>query len=162
MIIDNLDNCKRYLSLHPKFEKAFAFLMETNLDAIAPGKYNIDENDVFAIVQEYDTLDALGEQMESHEKYIDVQYMIRGGERVGLALLSDQSVSKLYNDETDFMLYADAPSFFAELSSGIFMIFFPTDLHMPCIKIEKPAAVRKIVIKVKALSFPAQQICQNG
>lgn len=149
MIIDNLENSERYRLLHPLFEKAFNYLKETNLYAIVPGKYSIDGDNVFAIVQEYETLDAANEQMESHKKYIDVQYVINGVELVGFSVFNDQKVSKLYDAETDFMLYEEAPSFFAELGKGMLMIFFPSDLHMPCIKKEKPAAVKKIVIKVK-------------
>ena len=150
MIIDSLANIDRYQSLHPRFEIAFRFLRETDLNVIAAGKYVIEGEDVFCIVQEYETLDAANEQMESHKKYIDVQYMISGSELVGLATFSGQEISKPYDAETDFMLYADAPSFFAELSAGMFMIFFPTDLHMPCIRKGKPAIVKKIVVKVKA------------
>lgn len=150
MIIDALKNIDRYKTLHPLFEKAFDFLKHTDLASITLGKHVIDGDDVFAIVQEYKTLDAAKEQMESHRKYVDVQYVVNGTELVGLAALNEQKVSKPYDAESDFMLYADEPSFFAELSAGTFMIFFPTDLHMPCIQKEKPAAVKKIVVKVKA------------
>jgi YhcH/YjgK/YiaL family protein len=60
-----------------------------------------------------------------------------------------QTISKPYEEETDFMLVADPPSFFANLTEGSFMIFYPTDLHMPCIKINEPAMVKKLVVKVR-------------
>ena len=149
MIIDALNNANRYISLHPGIAKAFAWLQKTDLNAIIPGKYFIEAEDIFAIVQEYETLDIINEQMEAHKKFIDVQYMIKGEEQVGLALMNLQTISKPYEEETDFMLVADAPSFFANLTEGSFMIFYPTDLHMPCIKINEPAMVKKLVVKVR-------------
>ena len=148
MIIDRLSNAHRYYGVHKRIEEAFRYLQDTDLAAIAPGKYAIDGEAVFAIVQMYDTMDAANEQMESHEKYVDVQYMISGAELVGHALLHDHVVSKAYNAETDFMLYADKPSFFTRMDAGTFMVFFPSDLHMPCIEIGEPAPVKKVVVKI--------------
>jgi YhcH/YjgK/YiaL family protein len=148
MIIDSLDNASQYTLIHPGIAKAFAWLQITDLNTIVAGKYFIEGENIFALVQEYETLDAANEQMEAHKKYIDVQYLIKGKELVGLALLGNQTISKSYENETDFMLVADAPSFFATLSAGNFMIFYPTDLHMPCIKIDEPAMVKKVVVKV--------------
>ncbi|MBA3829994.1 MAG: YhcH/YjgK/YiaL family protein [Taibaiella sp.] len=149
MVIDNISNSKRYTSLYPHIMQAFNYLHTTDLNNIAPGKYAIDGDNVFAIVQEYTTLDAANEQMEAHRKYIDVQYMIIGTELVGHAFLADQKLSKEYNEQEDFLLVPDAPNYFTKLEAGIFMIFSPTDLHMPCIQYGAPATVKKVVVKVK-------------
>ncbi|MEP7318480.1 MAG: YhcH/YjgK/YiaL family protein [Panacibacter sp.] len=149
MVIDILKNASRYYALSDSITTALDYLRNTGLKNIAPGKYEIDGENIFAIVQEYETLDATNEQMESHKKYIDVQYMIDGAELVGHTILKDQVPSTAYDEATDFMLFSEPPSFFSKLESGMFMIFFPTDLHMPCIKTEKPAVVKKIVVKVR-------------
>lgn len=149
MIIDTLENADRYKTFSNGIATAFEYLHSTDLKNIAPGKYEIDGENIFAIVQEYETLDAANEQMEAHKKYIDVQYMIDGAELVGHAVLKDQAPSKAYDEATDFMLFREPPSFFSKLASGMFMIFFPTDLHMPCIKINEHTVVKKVVIKVK-------------
>ena len=94
MIIDKLENAGRYILMHHGIAKAFSWLQITDLNTIVAGKYFIEGDNIFAIVQEYETLDAASEQMEAHQKYIDVQYMIRGEELVGLALLSNQAISK--------------------------------------------------------------------
>jgi len=148
MIIDTLANAHRYYMLHAGIKEAFHYLQDTDLQAIAPGRYAIDGDSLYAIVQEYETLDAAGEQMEAHRKYIDVQYMISGEERVGHALWHEQSISKVYSEEEDYMLYGDKPDFFSRLAEGTFMVFFPTDLHMPCIRTDAPGSVKKIVVKV--------------
>lgn len=149
MIIDRLENVFRCNVLNAGIAKAFAYLQSTDLAAIVPGRYEIDGDNIFAIVQEYQTVSAEAEQVEAHKKYIDVQYMISGAEMIGHAILQDQIPSQVYEDTTDFMLFSEVPSFFSILETGMFMIFYPTDLHMPCIKINEPATVKKVVIKVK-------------
>jgi YhcH/YjgK/YiaL family protein len=149
LIIDRLENAALYYNIHTRISAAFRYLRDTDLAAIAPGKYEIDGDELFAIVQEYDTMDATTEQMESHKKYIDVQYMMQGEELVGHALLNGHAVAKEYDAENDFMLYADAPSFFTKMAAGTFMMFFPHDLHMPCIRVNETGKVKKVVVKVK-------------
>lgn len=149
MIIDRLANASLYAHLNSHFAAAFNYLQSAAFSTVAPGRYEIEGDKVFAIVQEYETADAANEQMESHRKYIDVQYVISGEEMVGLALYNNQTCSKTYDADADFMLYADKPDFFAPLKAGMFMIFFPTDLHMPCINVgDIPAKVKKVVVKV--------------
>lgn len=149
MVIDTLQHTGKYEQLHPKLAAAFAYLRTTDFTAVPDGKYPIDGDDIFAIVQSYTTLDAANEAMESHRKYIDVQYMVAGEELVGLALAGGQAVSKPYDDATDYMLYAAQPSFYALFPQGTFMIFYPSDLHMPCIKVAESAPVKKVVVKIK-------------
>jgi YhcH/YjgK/YiaL family protein len=149
MIIDKLSNAALYENISERIKQAFQYLLHTDLNAVAPGKYTIDGDNIFVIVQEYETLDAANEQMEAHKKHIDVQYMISGEEMVGHALFNGQAPSKEYSKEEDYMLFADTPSFFTKLAEGTFMIFFPTDLHMPCIKVNESKKVKKAVVKVK-------------
>ncbi len=149
VVIDLLSNSNKYSVLGTGIAKAFEFLKDPETAALMPGKYHLDGDKLFAIVQEYETLDSATEQMESHRKYIDVQYVISGEEMVGLALLKDQQVSKEYSDAEDFILYADAPEFYTSLSAGMFMIFYPTDPHMPCLRVDgKAGMVKKVVVKV--------------
>ncbi len=149
MVIDQLSNSQQYAVLGAGISRAFDFLKEPETAALQPGKYHLDGDKLFAIIQEYDTLDSATEQMESHRKYIDVQYVISGEEMVGLALLKDQQVSKPYSDAEDFMLYKDAPEFYVKLSAGMFMIFYPTDPHMPCLRVnDTPEKIKKVVVKV--------------
>ena len=149
MIIDQLSNAALYASLHTGLGKAFRFMQETDLRAITPGRHTIDGDAVFAIVSDYETVDAAKELLEAHRKYIDVQYMVSGVELIGHALLRDQAVHTGYDVENDFILYADAPSFFSRMEAGTFMIFFPSDLHMPGIIAGQASSVKKVVIKVR-------------
>ena len=148
MIIDLLSNAHLYYNQGPLFKKAFEYLAATDFSTIEKGKYELDGKNLFAIVNEYDTVHPDSEQMESHKKYIDIQYIVTGAERIGHDFLQQQTPSKAYDEEKDFMLFAEKSSFFSILQQGMFAIFFPHDLHLPNIMIDKAAYVKKVVIKV--------------
>lgn len=148
MVIDQLSNAAQYYHLGDGIHQALQFLEGRTWEQMENGKYEIDGQNVVAIIQEYDTKDPLTEQLESHRKYIDVQYVVSGKERMGHALLNGQTPTTVYDPETDFLLYKEAPSFFSLITPDMFTIFYPTDLHMPCIMVDAPEHVRKIVIKV--------------
>ncbi|UYQ94540.1 YhcH/YjgK/YiaL family protein [Chitinophaga horti] len=148
MILDTLQNAHLYFGLGDKFVKAFEYLVKTDFNALPKGKYEIDGQNIFAIVNEYDTVDASAEQMEAHKKYIDVQYIVSGAELIGHDFLQQKEPSKAYDPEADYMLFAEKPSFFSKLEKDHFAIFFPSDLHMPNLRIDAPAAVKKVVIKI--------------
>lgn len=148
MILDTLENAHLYYGLGPKFIKAFEYLASTDLASLEKGKYEIDGKNIIAIINEYDTVDPSGERMESHKKYIDVQYIVRGAELIGHDFILEKSPAKAYDEEADYMLFAEKPSFFSRLEQNYFAIFFPSDLHMPNIRISESAPVKKVVIKI--------------
>jgi YhcH/YjgK/YiaL family protein len=148
MILDRLENAALYHGLGPRFIKAFDYLANTDFSKVEKGKYEIDGTNIFAIVNEYDTISTEGEQMESHRKYIDVQYIVTGEELIGHDFLHGQQPSQAYDESTDFMLYVEKPAFFSKLEQGSFAIFFPTDLHMPNIRVAAAVPVKKVVIKI--------------
>ena len=148
MIIDLLSNAQLYYNQGPLFKKAFEYLTGTDFSKVEKGKYELDGQNLFAIVNEYDTVSPDTEQMESHKKYIDIQYIVTGAERIGHDFQKTQTPSKAYDNEKDFMLWGEKPSFFSVLQQGMFAVFFPHDLHMPNIMIDAPSYVKKVVIKV--------------
>jgi len=148
MILDTLQNAHLYHGLGPKFIKAFEYLAQTDFNALEKGKYEIEGKDIFAIVNEYDTVDPSGERMEAHRKYIDIQYIVKGAELIGHDLLLQKTPSQAYDEPTDFMLFDEKPAFFTKLEQDQFAVFFPSDLHMPNLRIDQPIPVKKIVIKI--------------
>ena len=71
MVLDKIENSKLYTGLSKKIAKAFAYINETDLHQIVPGKYEIDGDNIFALVQEYETKN--DGRLEGHYKYIDIQ-----------------------------------------------------------------------------------------
>ncbi|MBK6964484.1 MAG: YhcH/YjgK/YiaL family protein [Bacteroidales bacterium] len=150
MILDHLTNFVLYEKLHPDFKEAFAWLNGIDPVAISPGRYSISGDEVYAMVSEYLTKPAAECRPESHRAFTDIQLMVRGKELMGWEPLNIQEESVPYDKEADITFYKCNPSVF-ELSEGCFSVFFPSDIHMPCMESGSVEMVKKIVIKVKSV-----------
>lgn len=145
MIKDSIKNAKYYYGLSPRIEQALKYLEANNLKDVPSGKYVIDGDDIFMNVQEYET--KISDNIESHRKYIDIQFMITGAERFGFCALGDLKPTCEYSEETDLVFY-EGKCDFCEAEEGDFLIFFPQDAHLPCQQINEPQKVKKVIIKI--------------
>jgi YhcH/YjgK/YiaL family protein len=132
------------------WDKAFAFLRDSDLAALKPGRHEIDGANVYATVTEAPSKEFDKSAWESHRKYIDLQYVIKGKEKIGVADVTKATVIKPYDDAKDIANYtADGKFYVAE--PGTFFLFFPGDAHRPNIKVDGYDVVKKIVIKIKVV-----------
>ncbi len=150
--VNALEFAKQYHANKSYWDKALAYLKNNNLDTLSPGKYPIDGDNVFASVTINKPKVFEATKWEAHRKYIDIQYVIRGKEKMGVAPLSKTSVVEPYNETKDVGFYnvTDADSRFYIAVPGTYLIFFPQETHRPNIKIEGCDEDKKIVIKVRA------------
>ncbi|MDD9269570.1 YhcH/YjgK/YiaL family protein [Paenibacillus sp. GCM10023248] len=148
MIIDRLDHSHLYKDLHPKFNRAFKYLKEAPLITMQPGKYDIEGDDIFLLLQEYQTKSEETQFWEAHNRYIDIQYMVQGSERMGYAFVEDLHQTEDFLAEKDYMVLEGKGQDLV-VHEGAFAIFFPQDAHMPCLYDEQPTLIKKAVIKVK-------------
>jgi len=149
MIIDKIENANIYKNLGERINKAFDYIRSTDLKNLQQGKYEIEGKNIFAMISEYQTKPESEGKLEAHKKYIDVQYVISGEERMGYAPLGIQTISEPYKEENDVIFFSGEKSF-TKVEEGMFAIFFPTDVHMPGISTGKVSKVKKLVIKVRA------------
>ena len=149
MIYDTLNNIAFYKGLSPDIYEGLKFLQQVNPD-IAVGTYQLTPN-VKAIVSEYTTMEVNENGYEAHHKNIDIQYLLKGTEKIAYLPVEELSETKPYSEETDAAFYNAAsdnsPSTF-DLRLGYFAIFFPQDGHMPQLCENDPEEVKKVVIKV--------------
>jgi len=148
MIIDKIENANLYKNLGDRIQKSFDYIKQTNLKNLKPGRYDIDGDNIFALISEYQTKPEAEGKLEAHRKYIDVQFVIEGEELMGYAPLGNQEILEPYKEENDIIFYK-GEKVFIKVPEGMFAIFFPEDVHMPGIQVEKKSLVRKLVIKVK-------------
>lgn len=150
MIIDAIDYVEAY-ELGDLFDKGFEFLLNLDPD-IKDGRYEIDGDNVFAIVETYTSKDPDTAELEVHRKYSDIQYLLEGEEIIGYTpLIGDLEVTQEYSDEKDIEFLAQPPQGVTGLfiEPGTFAIFFPQDAHMPGLMVENESVeVRKVVVKV--------------
>jgi biofilm protein TabA len=146
--IDKVQFAQQYHLNKTLWDKAFAYLKETNLDSLANGRHMIDGDKVFAIVSEAPSRDYDKTTFESHLNYIDLQYVIRGEENMGKAPLADVKLDKPYNEKNDIMFYTGEGKIYT-VPKGSFILFFPSDAHRPNITPGGNKMVKKIVIKIR-------------
>jgi len=127
---------------------AFDFIIKSDFDNLNDGRYDIDGDNVYALVNTYDTKQRKECFLESHKKYIDVQFVAKGKELIGYLPFNEQKIYREYDSEKDFMLFDEEPSFI-KFTENMFAILFSYDLHMPGIKDEVSGQVKKIVVKVR-------------
>lgn len=148
MILDTLAHADRYVPLHPLFRIGFDYIRQFSPDT-ADGKYALDGEKLFALVQSYTTAPASEKRFETHRKYIDIQYIISGEETLYHAPFEGLEVNVPYDAEKDAMFYRDpAVSSATALRAGEFTIYFPNDGHKGACALHQPTSVRKIVLKV--------------
>jgi len=147
MIIDVLENANLYLEVNSKFKKAFNFLRNTDLSKLEIGKYEIEGNSIYAIVDSYLTRSKEEVLWEAHRRYMDIQLVIKNKEQMGYANLRQMQNCTQYDQEKDILFFKGTGSYFI-IPTGTFVILTPQDVHMPGIVIGKPEAVKKIVLKV--------------
>lgn len=156
MIVGDIANWqKERQAFSPVLQKAVDYIRETDWEHAAPGKYELDGENMFAVVQEIETAPKANRQAECHAKYIDVQYLISGPEEmIGVGRASARNVVIEDQLETsDYALYGQVEGEFdLVLYPGMFAVFFPSDVHRPGCSATGGTRIKKAVIKVnKAL-----------
>lgn len=151
MIVDQLAHVSSYQHLGSGVVKALQFLRDTNLAALPNGRHEVQGDQLYAMVQRYQprTLDKI--VWESHRKYIDVQYVVSGRERMGwLPLSSQPAVTKPYDDTGDAALYAGGVQNLFVVPAGFFALYSPQDIHAPGLAMDPAEGeVFKVVMKIR-------------
>lgn len=146
MIKDRLVNAECYYGLSERIKAAFEWLKNSDLEALQDGRYEIDGDIIYANVQSYETKsDAL---YEAHRRYIDIQYMINGAEKIGVVDYSECNLVEVYNQSKDIEFLECSSDSFQYLKRGDFLLLFPHDAHKPSLIADKKLKVKKVVVKV--------------
>ncbi len=152
MIKDNLDNASKYFLLSKNLEIGLKYLIETDFNNLEDGRYDITD-EVYASVQSYETKNLEDCKFEAHKKYIDIQFIISGSEKIGVVDYDKTTNLIPYDNEKDleFLKLEDfSSSVFETVNKNEFMILYPNDAHMPQVNSDSPQKVRKVVVKVQA------------
>ena len=146
MVLDMLENLRKYEALNPLFSKVVAFVENNDLASLPLGRNEICGDSLFANVMEAKPKTKEEAFIEIHRKYIDIQIPISGDETMGYTPISELPHAD-YSDADDVAIYPvsmPARDYF-NVHKGEFVIFFPQDGHAPAIT---PSPLKKVVIKV--------------
>jgi biofilm protein TabA len=149
-IKDVQEFAKQYNANTERWDKAFAFLLRSDLGTLAPGKYEVDGEYAFATVSEGTGRDYEPARWESHKAVADIHYLISGGEMVGLAPVATATLTKPFSDTSDTALYTTEGQPYP-YSQNSFFIIFPSEAHQPGIKSPASEQYKKVVVKVKVI-----------
>jgi biofilm protein TabA len=147
VIVTDLEHAPAQMALTPALQKALDFLRSS--PALADGRVEIDGQQVYALIQSYDTR-CSEPKFEAHRKYVDIQYVAAGEEIIGWAFIERLIVDVPYDEAKDACLGHVLPQDMTSvrLSAGQLAVLYPTDAHAPKLAAGAPAAVKKIVVKV--------------
>lgn len=148
MILDHLRNASLYRGLGPNFARAFDFLAGPEWRSLPDGRHEIDGQRLIALPQSYTTRPREKGRWEAHRRYADIQLIVRGREMMGFAPLDQLAVEQPYDPATD-CLFLTGQGQLLTVAEGEFAVFLPQDAHMPCLAIDEPQPIAKIVLKVE-------------
>ncbi len=148
MISGSINDVNKYDMDAPAFKTAFAFLRRNDLAELPEGWVEL-EHGVRASVQHYTTAPARELKFETHERYFDIQFIVKGEEWLGCVSRAGMSVETPYNAVNDVTFYKTPQvSGGVYLRAGEYAVFAPEDAHQPrCIGLEATPVI-KIVVKV--------------
>ncbi len=147
MVFDSIKNVENYSNLNERIKKALKYITENDFTKMENGRVDIDGDNVFAVIQSYETKPIEKGRWEAHKKYIDVQFVADGYEKMGYTHIDNTAEDEPYIEEND-LHWLKGEGSFIEAKKGSFAIFYPQDAHMPAIAVDNPVPVKKVVVKV--------------
>jgi biofilm protein TabA len=150
MITDTIGNLERYDKLGIHAKEIDAFITSAKIALPPDGRYDILGDDLFALVQTYDTKEDSLCYPEAHEKYADLQYMLMGMEIMGWQLADVLELTEDRRQGEDILFYKKAErKADIKLEQDMFVLLFPGEVHTPCLCHGNRAEVHKIVFKIR-------------
>ncbi len=144
----NVDEFFKQYHACPEVWKAVFEFMKQDLSGLEVGKYPLAGEQAFAMISEYQTKQPENAKWEAHKKYIDLQYLISGEEKMGLLSLEKAVDAQEYNETKDLIFYGANDGDYYLANPDVFFLFFPTDVHRPSMQTDESKPVKKVVIKI--------------
>lgn len=152
MIAGHLGQLQEILPLvPPPLRLALQHLNDTDFNALPAGNYDLSGKDIYVQVIDMTTKPAADCRPEVHRQYADVQFLVRGRERIGVA--ADTGAYAVAEDllaERDLLFYTGVEDDSTlTMRPGSFAVFMPSDVHRPGGAVDGPEPIRKVVMKVR-------------
>ena len=148
MIYAKRSNLGRYRGLLPALDTAIAHLAQADLGLLAPGRNEVDGENVYINRLDYQTIPEEQAAWEGHARYGDIHIMLSGRERIGVSDVSE--LTRTVEKEADDFLGFEGPvrTWFS-MEEGDVLIVFPEDAHMVKVQLGESMPVSRAVVKFK-------------
>ena len=132
------------------WDTLFSYLATLDLDSLPVGRIDLVPGRCWIKMSEYTPRAAEDVNIEQHHNFIDLQYTLRGNEKMGYG--HDVRVKHEYNPKKDVAHFnADSVDWYVA-GPEAFFLFFPTDYHQPSVRLtDEPGVSRKLVCKIEYL-----------
>lgn len=144
MIINKIDQCKRYEALVPGLTEEVQKLMQK--DSYEPGRYEMDHG--YYMIQKGETTPIENGVFEIHKKYIDVQIVLQGEEVLEWNTTEKLERKSAYDKEKDVELFTGKGTSL-RVTQGMCYILFEEDAHKACCHMDRPTQYVKAVFKFR-------------
>jgi YhcH/YjgK/YiaL family protein len=150
MIVTDLVHAAEQIPDLPGLRAALSYLRQVDPAELSEGRYALDGEQLYAMVQRYRTLPNDAWKFEGHRRYIDVQYVVSGVEVIGWASSDLATIGPEYDGKETWLGAIDPGAVTPVLlRAGDLAVLFPEDAHAPKhSSASGPMDVVKIVVKV--------------
>ncbi|OJW70863.1 MULTISPECIES: YhcH/YjgK/YiaL family protein [unclassified Spirosoma] len=152
-VINKEEFARQYHGNKAAWDKAFAFLKNTDFTRLRPGKYPIDDEAVYATISEGPPREISNDKFEAHQNYSDIHFVVKGKEQIGIIPVEKvkSNLVEAYSPTKDIMFYSSDQGKFYVAEPGIFYIVTPKEAHNPANKVDGYDGVKKVVVKVRTI-----------
>jgi YhcH/YjgK/YiaL family protein len=158
MFWGHIDNWDKEKHAYPQpIRTVMEHIRSLDFARMADGKYELEDGLIRITIKETTTKRKELQKAETHRTYTDVQLVISGEEKIGVAPWSSaQTVVKDDLDARDVAFYDPVRDEIELIQRpGMYAVFFPTDIHRPCCSVDQDTTVRRMVVKIHERLFEA-------
>lgn len=150
MILDTHDNLHRYAGIFRDVDPQPLFdWLRICRDVPLGEKVEFAGDKLFAKTMRLDTGARDAFKWETHREYIDLQYILGGGEVIEWAPAAKLVADVAYDEKTDFQFYAPAEAdALLRMQDGLFTFLFPADGHKPLVADGANRHIHKAIAKI--------------
>jgi|LSQX01.3.fsa_nt_gb biofilm protein TabA len=151
MIVDIIDNWKKYYPNNALWQQAFDYLLSLNEDTPPCEMQSLVGDQVKGRVMCYTTCAPEDTVLEGHDLYVDIQMSVTGTECIDWFPRSQLTIKTPYDPASD-ALFFERPDFGPVRvlnRPGFFTVLFPQDVHATQVwENARPVEVKKAVVKI--------------
>lgn len=148
MVFGNIHNLNEFSFLEKEVLECFSYANENDLLSYEKGSHEIDGENLFVNIVEYETTDADKRFWEAHRKYLDLHLMLKGIEQIDINFI-DNMEQKEFVDKDDFLPLDGEPNSNVILTKGDFLLCYPNDAHRTAVAVDKPNIIKKAIFKIR-------------
>ena len=149
MVVGNISDLKDFSWLVEGVQKAFEYAKTHDMLSYEKGRHDIDGEDLYVNIAEYETTAPENRFWEAHREYLDLHFMLRGPEQIDVNFIQNLRQEE-YVPKDDFLPLFGDPNSSVVLNEGDFLLAYPADAHRTAVAVEgKPAVIKKAIFKIR-------------